>query len=86
MADALTRTLKGYSKEQCVKLYFNGNKREAALTLDTCIKNGDHFFLWNNTKDMKGVYFWSVVVYNIERVVLSYSTSFNITFSFCLFS
>ena len=56
MADALTRTLKGYSKAQCVKLYFNGNKREAALTLDTCIKNGYHFFLWNNTKDMKGVF------------------------------
>ena len=62
------------------------NKREAALTLDTCVKNGDHFFLWNNTKDMKGVYFWSVVVYDIERVALSSSTSFNITFSFHLFS
>ena len=86
MADALTRTLKGYSKAQCVKLYFNGNKREAALTLDTCIKNGYHFFLWNNTKDMKGVCFWSVVVHNIERVVLSYSTSFIITFFFCRFS
>ena len=45
MADPLTSILKGYSKAQCVKLYFNGNKREAALTLDTCIKNGDHFFL-----------------------------------------
>ena len=86
MADALASTLKGYSKAQCVKLYFNGNKREAALTLDTCIKNGYHFFLWNNTKDMKGVYFWSVVVYDIERVVLSYMTSVNTTFSFCLFS
>ena len=35
---------------------------------------------------MKGVYFWSVVVYNRERVVLSYLTSVNTTFSFCLFS
>ena len=45
MADPLTSILKGYSKAQCVKLYFNGNKREAVLTLDTCIKNKYHFFL-----------------------------------------
>ena len=86
MADALTLILKGYSKAQCVKLYFSDDKREAALTLDTYIKNGYHFFLWNNTRHMKGVCFWSVVVYNRERMVLSYSTSVNITFSFCLFS
>ena len=88
MADPLTiMILKGYSKAQCVKLYFSGNKREAALTLDTCIKNGYlHFFLWNNTRHMKWLCFWSVVVCNRERVVLSYSTSFNITFSFCIFS
>ena len=45
MADALTRILKDYSKAQCVKLYFSDDKREAALILDTCIKNGYHFFL-----------------------------------------